>query len=62
MASQQQRTERVVIRLEPLISEALDKAVRASGGSQSSYVRSLILMDLKSRGLLTEELIMELVC
>lgn len=58
----QRRTERIVIRVEPLITNALARFILASEGSQSEYVRKLIIKDLHERGLLPDGLLMEMLC
>lgn len=55
------RIERVNIRLEPTIRTAMNKAFQA-GESESSYVRRLIIEDLRTKGLLSDATLASLVC
>lgn len=52
------RSEVVAVYLEPTIRTALLKAVPGTQ-SESMYVRKLIINDLVSRGLLTHEMLVE---
>lgn len=55
------RSERVTSRVEPLIFTAINVVLEAYNISQSDYVRSVIIEDLKRRHLITETMLAEMV-
>ena len=62
--ARQRRSERVVVYIEPIINTALLRFVNLSSGTEgdesvSNYVRSLIVNDLQSHGVLTDRMIVE---
>lgn len=66
MRSRQSRSERTIVYLEPVVQSALERRIEAhrqSAGndnvSTSEYVRSLIINDLRTSGLLTDTMLAE---
>jgi len=58
MAGAKIRSEKVVSRLEPLIHRAMIQSL--GNQTQSDYIRSLVIADLKYKGLLTDSMLAEL--
>lgn len=59
--AQQSRSERVVTRVEPIISRAIYSLVGQQNSTASDYLRKLAIDDLKQRGLITDSMLAELV-
>lgn len=53
------RARQVLVNLEDTFFEMLNIAANKEGLSLSSYMRSLLIKDLKSRGMLTEGILMK---
>ena len=54
------KTQQLIANVEPKLSQMVWDMVRADSTSMSKYLRGLIIEDMKSRGLLTPDMIQEM--
>jgi hypothetical protein len=50
---------KIMVNLEPTFNDALNRLINQTRESASSYTRRLIIKDLRERGLLTDDMIMD---
>ena len=54
------RSAQVMINIEPTIAQALELASIQANDTKSSYIRNLLIKDLREQGLLTVEMLAEM--